>query len=263
MSYRVFTNWITCPRPNRDAALRLFCLPFAGGGASTYRLWPSQLPGVVEVCPVQLPGREERYREPAFTSLIGLSRAVAREMTPFLDRPFALFGHSMGALLAFEIARALRHSRAASPAALLLAAYPEPDASSARAPIHHLPDAAFIAEMRRLQGTSEAVLDNQELMAFVLPILRADFRACDTYRYTPEPPIDCPIVAYGGRDDQEVSLRDLDQWRVHTTASFERRLFDGNHFFIQSQRELLLADIGSRLALLVGGRPAPAEPQAR
>jgi len=248
MSYRIFTSWITCPRPSPDARFRLFCLPFAGGGASTYRLWPSHLPPAVEVCPVQLPGREERYREPAFTSVIGLSRAVARELAPYLDRPFALFGHSMGALLAFEIARALRHSGAAAPAALLLAAYPEPAASSARVPIHHLPDADFIAEMRRLQGTPEAVLHNDELMAFMLPILRADFRACDTYRYTPGPPLDCPIVAYGGRDDREVGPADLDAWRVHTTASFDRRLLDGNHFFVQSQRDALLADVGGRLA---------------
>src|ERR1700720_4333094 len=126
MSYRVFTTWITCPRPHPQAALRLFCLPFAGGGASVYRSWGSQLPSSIEVCPVQLPGREERYGEPVFTSLIGLARAVAREMTPFLDRPFAVFGHSMGALLAFEVARSLRHSKTPSPGALWLPPAPGP-----------------------------------------------------------------------------------------------------------------------------------------
>lgn len=247
MSERRATSWITCPRPNPGAALRLFCLSSAGAGASMYRLWPSHLPPSVEICPVQLPGREDRYREPAFTSLIGLSRAVAREMTPWLDRPFALFGHSMGALLAFEVARALRHSRAPAPQALILAAYPAP-ASPPRAPIHHLPEAEFIEEMRKLEGTSEAVLRNQELMEFVLPTLRADFQACDTYRYAPEPPLECPIVVYGGADDREVTVAELEAWRPATAGPFERVVLPGNHFFIHSQRDRLLADIGTRVA---------------
>ena len=263
MSYRVFTNWITCPRPNPQAALRLFCLPFAGGGASVYRTWGSQLPGSVEVCPVQLPGREERYGEPAFTSVIGLARAVSREMTPFLDRPYALFGHSMGALLAFEVARSLRHSKTPAPVALWLAAYQAPHAPLARAPIHQLPDNRFIEEIRRFQGTSEAVLENQELMAFVLPILRADFQACDTYRYAPEAPLGCPIVMYGGRDDNEVGPHQLEEWRAHTSVSFDRRELPGHHFFVQSHRDMLLADIERRVSSLLDARRAPVEPQAR
>ena len=134
MSYRTFSKWITCPHPNPGARLRLFCLPFAGGGASAYRLWAADLPAWVEVCPIQLPGREDRYGEPAFTSLIGLSRAMSREVTPFLDRPFAFFGHSMGALVGFELARALRHSKAPAPLAMFLAAYPAPHLPPAREP---------------------------------------------------------------------------------------------------------------------------------
>ena len=254
MNHRVFTNWITCPQPNPHAGLRLFCLPFAGGGASAYRGWESHLPSSVEVCPVQLPGREERYLEPAFTSLVGLSRAVSREMAPYLGEPFALFGHSMGALLAFEIARSLRDANAAAPEALFVAAYPAPQTAASRTPIHELPDAEFIDQMRRLQGTPEAVLQNQELMAFVLPILRADFQACDTYRYTHGPPLGCPIITYGGRDDGEVGAQDLDEWRVQTSASFLRRLLPGNHFFVQSQRDLLLTDIGQHLSARLATR---------
>jgi medium-chain acyl-[acyl-carrier-protein] hydrolase len=244
---RRFTNWITCPRPNPGADLRMFCLSCAGAGASMYRAWASHLPASLEVCPVQLPGREERHREPPITSLLGLSRATAREMTPFLDRPFVLFGHSMGALLAFELARTLRHALGPVPVALILAAYSAPQ-SPPRAPIHHLPDAEFIDEMRKLQGTSEAVLQNQELMAFVLPTLRADFQACDTYRYAAEAPLDCPIVIYGGLEDREVGVEGLDAWRSATSGPFERVMLPGNHFFIQSQRDALLADIGRRVA---------------
>ena len=251
---RVFTNWITCPRPNPRASLRLFCLPCAGAGASMYRTWTARHPSFMEICPVQLPGREERYRDRAFTSLAGLSRAVARELTPFLDKPFALFGHSMGALLSFEIARSLRHSQAPAPKALFLSAYPPPHAPT-RTPVHHLPDAEFIEEMRRLEGTAEAVLQSHELMAFVLPILRADFEICDTYRYAAEPPLDCPIMIYGGIDDREVGAGELDEWRAHTSVSFERRLLPGNHFFIHSQRDALVEDIARRIISGLAPRP--------
>ena len=250
MSERLFTKWITCPRPVPAATLRLFCLPFAGGGASAYRLWPTALPSSIELCAVQLPGREDRYREPAFTSLVGLSRALSREMIPFLDKPFAFFGHSMGALVAFEVARALRHSSAPAPLAMFLAAYPAPHLPLARAPIHHLADANFIEEMRRMQGTPDAVLDNAELMAFLLPILRADFQACDTYRCPVEPPLECPFFIYGGSDDREVDSQALERWREQTAAAFTRRVFPGTHFFVQSHRDLLLDDIARQLAAL-------------
>ena len=252
MRHRTFSSWITCPHPNPRARLRLFCLPCAGGGASMYRTWESHLPGAVELCPVQLPGREERFREPALTSLIAISRAVSREMAPFLDDPFAIFGHSMGALLSFEIARSLRQSRAPAPSALFLSAYGSPQAPRSE-PLYELPDAQFIDEMRRLQGTPEAVLQHDELLAFVLPILRADFQACDTYRFTAEPPLDCPLFVYGGSDDHAIGVHDLDGWRAQTSATFERRVLPGHHFFIQSQKTALLADIGQRLSELLAG----------
>lgn len=230
--------------------MRLFCLPFAGGGASTYRLWPAALPSSVEVCPIQLPGREDRYREPALTSMVGLSRALSRELLPFLDKPFAFFGHSMGTLVAFETARALRHSAAPAPLAMFLAAYPAPHLPLARAPIHQLPDEEFLREMRRMQGTPEAVLDNAELMAFVLPTLRADFEACDTYACPSEPPLDCPFFLYGGTDDREVHPQGLERWREQTSSAFSQRMFPGAHFFVQSHRDRLLDDIAGRLASL-------------
>lgn len=250
MSARMFSKWITCTRPRTGARLRLFCLPCAGSGASVYRVWSAGLPSWVEVCPIQLPGREDRYNEPAFTSLTGLSRAVAREILPFLDTPFVIFGHSMGALLAFELTRALRRSGAPAPLALYLAAYPAPQVPLLRAPIHHLPDGEFIAEIRRMQGTPEAVLQHADLMAFMLPTLRADFEACDTYTCTDEPPLDLPLVLYGGADDRDVPATALDEWRHVSTGTFTRRLLPGTHFFVQSHRDLLLADLAGRLAAL-------------
>ena len=250
MSYRMFSKWITCPHPNPDATCRLFCLPFAGGGASTYRLWAPGLPSWIEVCPCQLPGREDRYREAAFTNLIALSRALSRELTPYLDKPYAIFGHSLGALLAFELARSLRHAQAPPPLAMLLSAYPAPHVPPER-PIHELPDVEFIEEMRRMQGTPDKVLANREMMEFMLPILRADFQACDTYVNTPEPPLSCPFFMFGGAEDVDIGEPDLERWREHTAGTFTVEMLPGTHFFVQSQRDRLLAAIGGHLARLI------------
>jgi medium-chain acyl-[acyl-carrier-protein] hydrolase len=227
----------------------LFCVPFAGGGASIYRLWAAQLPSI-EVCPIQLPGREDRYREPAFTSVPAAAAALARELTPYLDKPFAIFGHSMGALVGFEVARALRDANLRAPLALFVAAYPAPQAPLARAPIHQLSDRDFIEEMRRMQGTPAAVLENAELMEFMLPILRADFEACDTYHCAPAAPLDCPFFVYGGADDREVDEAGLNQWRDQTSRPLALRMLPGNHFFVQSHRDALLTDIADQLATL-------------
>lgn len=209
------------------------------------------LPDDVEVRPVQPPGREDRYREPALPSIVALAAAVADEMKPYVDEPFALFGHSMGALVAFEVARALRRTGAPEPAMLFLSAYRAPHASVTRTPIHDLPDAEFLDQMRRLQGTPEAVLQNRELVEFLLPALRSDFRACDTYEYVEEPPLAAPFVMYGGDNDAEVGAGHLAEWRAYTTGPFAQRIFPGNHFFIHSHRDLLLEDLRSRVERLV------------
>jgi medium-chain acyl-[acyl-carrier-protein] hydrolase len=247
----VLSKWVTCPHPTPDAALRLFCLPFAGGGASIYRLWASLLPPSIEVCPIQLPGRENRYHEAAFTDLVALSHAVSRELTPYFDKPFAIFGHSLGALIAFEVARALRRAQAPAPLAMCLAAHRAPQLPPSRAPIYQLADAAFIDEIRRMQGTPAAVLENRELMAFLLSTLRSDFQACDTYVCAPEPPLASPLLVFGGTEDQEVGEEALGRWREQTVAAFSLLMLPGTHFFVQSQRERLLAAIGGHLARLV------------
>jgi medium-chain acyl-[acyl-carrier-protein] hydrolase len=172
-----------------------------------------------------------------------LSRAISREITPFLDKPSIFYGHSMGALVGFETARSLRHSGAPLPLMMLLAAYPPPHAALARTPMPPLSDKEFIEKLRRWQGLSESVLQNAELMEFLLPVLRADFEACDTYEYSPEVPLDCPLIMYGGSEDQAVALEDLQAWSTHTSKSFSVSMLPGNHFFIQSHRTLLLERI--------------------
>jgi medium-chain acyl-[acyl-carrier-protein] hydrolase len=194
----------------------------------------------VEVCPVQLPGRETRFREPAFTELAPLVEALAGSLRPYLDRPFAFFGHSMGALLAFELARRLQRDHGPQPVRLVVSGCGAPQTRTSHTAIHALPAAEFREELRRLNGTPAAVLDNDELMDLVLPTLRADFSLCETYAHAAGPPLACPITALGGLGDDTVSRQELDAWREQTTGPFRLRMLPGDHFFLNSARPLLL-----------------------
>jgi medium-chain acyl-[acyl-carrier-protein] hydrolase len=242
------TRWLVRPRPDPEARLRLVCFPFAGGGASLYRRWPDGLPPSVEVCAVQPPGREERFREPAYRSLPPLVAAFLDAAGPVLERPFVLFGHSLGALVAFEVARALRREGRPGPLHLFVAGRIAPQLTSRRRPAHDLPDAEFRAELRQLQGTPTAVLDHDELMQLLAPLIRADFAVVETYAYRDGPPLDCPITALGGTEDPWVNREELEAWRSQTTAAFDCRQLPGNHFFIQSAEALVLEQVGRVLA---------------
>lgn len=252
MGDRASSKWITCHQPKKGARLRLFCLPFAGGGASIYRTWASGLPSWVEVCPVQFPGRENRYREAPFTNLVSLAEALTVELGPFLDTPYTVFGHSMGALVGFEVARSLRRVGAPMPRAMFLSAYPEPRKALARKMIHELPKGEFVEELRRLKGTPEAALANDELLEFMLPLLRADFQACDTYVYEPQAPLAIPFFIFGATEDREVPLLSLRGWCEQTSAPCSLKKFPGDHFFIQSQQDRLLAEISVHLTAVAG-----------
>lgn len=182
-----------------------------------------------------------------YTQLKPLVEAIAQSLLPNLNQPFALFGHSMGALISFELARFLRQAYGLTPRHLFVSGRAAPYIPDRDPPIYTLPDAAFIQELRRLNGTPEAVLQNQELMQLLTPILRADFAAIDTYRYQPEPALGCPITALGGLQDLEVSRDDLEAWQTQTIAPFQIQLFLGNHFFLHSAQSLLLKEIAQQL----------------
>lgn len=244
--------WVRPPQPNPQASLRLFCFPYAGGGASVYRLWPEALPAQVEVCPVQLPGREGRIQETAFARLVPLVQTLAQLLRPYLDIPFAFFGHSLGALICFELARQLRRQTGLSPVHLFVAACPAPQLPASDRPIHQLPEAAFVAELRRLNGTPELVLQDPDLLDLFLPLLRADFELYETYTYLAEAPFECPLSAFGGLRDQRVDRSALAAWREHTTGDFGLRMFPGDHFFLESSRWLLLQAVAQDLAQLSG-----------
>jgi medium-chain acyl-[acyl-carrier-protein] hydrolase len=241
-------TWLACPAPDPRARLRLFFLPYAGGGVAPYRRWLAALPADVEAWLVQLPGREKRFRERPFDRMAALLAELAPVLEPLLDRPFAFFGHSMGALIAYELARELRRRGRPEPEHLLASARGAPDRQPATGPRHDLPDAAFLEQLRRLGGTPAEVLENRELLEMFLPLLRADFALAETYSWTAEPPLGCAITALGGAEDPAWPAEGLELWRRHTTGPFRLHLFEGNHFFLHSAEGLLLERLREALA---------------
>jgi medium-chain acyl-[acyl-carrier-protein] hydrolase len=239
--------WLPFRSPRPAATKRLFCLPFVGGGASVYRGWTDLLPLTVDVCAIQLPGRETRFREQPFDRLQPLVASLADALSPVFDLPFALYGHSMGALTAFELARELRRRGSQRPFLLIVTGRVAPHVAPRQSPLHTLPDPEFRAELRRLDGTPAAVLDSEELMRLYMPVLRADFAAHETYEYLEEPPLDCPIMAITGVDDSLAAPNEMGGWRRHTAAAFEAHVVPGGHFFLQSHAHLLHRLIARRL----------------
>ncbi len=236
-------NWIIFPQPNPQATIRLFCFTYAGASASIFRTWAIHLSPEIEVCAVQLPGRENRIKEPLFTQLAPLLQNFIPALLPHLDRPFAFFGHSLGGIICFETARYLCQIKQKSPLHLFISARQAPGEPDLHPPIHQLPDTEFLQELRRFNGTPESVLQNIEFMKFFLPILRADLAIAETYVPIPQPPLDCPISVFGGLEDKVTSPNSFDAWRQQTQKHFKLHMFPGNHFFIRSQQQKILQAI--------------------
>ena len=240
MTFTETTNpWITNLRLNSSASLRLFCLPYAGGNSYIFRSWLDHLPKTIEICPIELPGRGFQLKSAPYRQIEPLVKAIATAIRPYLDKPFAFFGHSMGGLVSFELARFIRREYNLEPVHLFISGRRAPQIKDSKSPIHHLPKAEFIQELRQLNGTPEAVLKNDELMGLLIPILRADFAVLENYNYTPEAPLNCPISVFGGLQDREVELEQLEAWREQTVGSFTLKMLSGDHFFIHSSQSLL------------------------
>jgi medium-chain acyl-[acyl-carrier-protein] hydrolase len=239
-------------RPAPLARVRLFCFPYAGGGTSTFRTWPAALGPEIELAAILLPGRERRLSEPPVSHLPTLVEMLAQSIQGYMDLPFAFYGHSMGALVSFELARHLRREGARSPAHLFLSGHRSPSRRDNPYPVtYDLPDAEFIESLRRLEGTPEEVLQNRELLRLLMPALRADFEIVNTYVYTPEPPLDCPISIFGAWQDKEAGRDDLEGWREQTTREFRLRMMPGGHFFLHTAYPAILQAATSDLAPLL------------
>lgn len=227
--------------------LRLFCLPYAGGGLGVFHAWPARLPPRVELRAAELPGRDARLGTPPYRELRQAVRDLAQAAIPLLDRPFALFGHSMGALFAFELARLLRRGGVAPPCVLLLSGRPAPHLPERHAPLHALPDGQLLAALKRLNGRRLDALGSPELLRLCLPALRADFALCETYRHRPEAPLGCPTLVLGGLADPLVSLAELCAWKEQIDGPFALQLFPGDHFFLHGAESRVLAVLNQTL----------------
>ena len=246
--------WIKRLRQDPQTRFRLFCFPYAGGGASIFRTWPQRLPRDIEVCAIQLPGREERLAEPLFDRLASLIDVLVNVLHPYMDLPFAFFGHSLGSVVAFELTRRLRRQKASCPLQLFVSGSRAPQILDPDPPLHQLPDAEFIEELRRFNGTPLAVLDNPELMELLLPLLRSDMRLLETYGYDHEAPLDCPISAFGGLADKEVSRDELAAWRDQTRSRFRMQIFPGDHFFLNGKESIRLLEAISMDIMRINGQ---------
>jgi len=247
--------WLGRQRRTQAPRLRLFCFPYAGGNSQIFRTYPPSLPGDVEVCAVKLPGREKRFGEPPLESVEAIVDGLASVLGGELDLPFAIFGHSLGALAGFELARRLAATSGRSPEHLWVSGHRAPHLPDPNPLIHDCPDDEIVAELRRLNGTPQEVFDSPELLALLLPLLRADFTAAETYVYRQAAPLECPITALGGARDELVSPEELEPWREYSSAQFRLEMFPGDHFFIHQDHERVVGLLAVGLGDILKGLP--------
>lgn len=222
--------WLRRFHPAADAPGTLVCFPHAGGSASFYFPVSRALAGTFDVIAIQYPGRQDRRSEPPLDTIDGLADRIAPLLRSLTVRPLTLFGHSMGATVAFEVARRLE-SVGTGPAALFASGRHAPSRHRNEA-VHLRTDDGVLAEVRSLNGTESTLLDDDDLVRMILPAIRADYRAIETYRYSPGPPLRCPITVFVGDADPKVTVDEVLAWREHTTAAFTHRVFPGGHFYL-------------------------------
>lgn len=240
-------------RPNPQARLRLFCFPSAGSGASLLHSWFKDMPLDYEVSALQPPGREDRHLEPAFRRMAPLVTMAADDLEPLLDLPYALFGHSLGALTAFEVARELRRRGLPAPVRLFVSSRIAPQLASQLSSIHHRPESEFIEQLGLRYGPiPPLILADPELMALFLPALRSDIEVLETYTYRPEDPLDMAVSVLSGANDPMVDEAGLHAWAGQTSSTTTVRIFAGDHFFPKTAREGLLNAISTDLAESAG-----------
>lgn len=236
-----------------EARSRLFCFPHAGGSAATFRHWTSFFQPTIEVCVVHRTGCGDHLRGVRLNRIGPAVEAVCSALAQWSDKPFAFFGHSIGALIAFEVARRLAVLGGAAPSHLFVSACRAPSMPNPRPARHKLTECDLIEYLRQLGGTPDEVFKNEELLGCVLPSVRADLELGETYSYLRAPALQCPITALGGVDDLEVSHEGLDAWRDESAEAFFLKMFPGDHFFIYGAEATIAKTILN--APGVGARP--------
>jgi len=244
----LFVRWE--PRPN--AQLRLVCFPHAGVGASVYRVWQKLLPAAVELIAIQLPGRETRLRETPLRRIADAVDAVVPALRTLENKPYAFFGHSMGAVIAWDVARALHAASRPAPARLILSGRRAPGVIDRDPPLRHLSDEQFVSELnRRYGGIPAQVAADRDIMALLLPGLRADIAALETHQPESAVPLNVPLTILGGTDDERAPLAELEAWRAHSTGPFRIRTYPGGHFYLNDHRQSVVGEVLSDLATVI------------
>jgi len=228
------SDWFEHLSRSRTPLSRLFCFPYAGGSADVYRNWAGWFPQQLDLCLVHLPGRGRNMNKRAFCRLIPLVAEIVGHISLLTDIPYALYGHSMGALLSFEVARVLSSRQGSGPKHLFVSGCRAPQYPRDDPKTFNLPRDAFLAELKKLNGTPEEVFAHAELIDLLIDLLRADFELVQTYEYHPGAPLSCPITVYGGMGDEHVSAEACHLWKKQTSANCTVRMFRGNHFFIRN-----------------------------
>lgn len=237
-------RWISRRYRSESATSRLYCVPYAGGSSVIFSSWSALLGPAVEICPLVLPGREERFSEPAATVMAELVAELADALTEEPDLPFAIFGHSMGGLVAFELARQLEQLAAPMPTQLFLSAC-APVRAPERTRRHGLSDPDLIEELRLMNGTPAEFFDEPDLMELLLPTIRADFQLAEAYTAPAGSRIGVPITAFAGEDDASVKPAEVAGWQAHTTKDFTLHRLSGDHFFIHDVAPVLAVVAGA------------------
>jgi surfactin synthase thioesterase subunit len=245
-------KWLSSRDRIEGAQLRLICLPHAGSGATSYQSWRREMPSFVELCAVKLPGRETRLSEPSFTDSQELVEKMTEVLADECDIPYAIFGHSMGAVLAYEFAQSLQRRGLPPPVCLFVSGRVAAHLKLPARPVHALPLQSFLSELEvRYGGLPRELLQDQEMLDFYLPILRSDLQLIETYQYKSKPPLKCSVVVSGGIEDKSIWLEGLEAWRQHTVGGFTLHRYDGGHFYLSGESKApLLAMVREQLIAL-------------
>lgn len=244
-------SWFGNYKKNNQSLMRMFCFPYAGGSASIFAKWSANLPPAVDIIPVQLPGRANRFNESPYDDLYLLIKDVIDGISPYLDKPFVLFGHSMGALIIFELAYSLLTTKNIKPELLIVSGSRAPSIFNSGKNIHLYDDKQFIAWLQDNGGTPDGIFDSEDSCKVFLPVLRADFKICEIYQWIVKKKVASPILAFGGLQDVLVKREDILEWEKVTESDFKYKMIPGDHFYINNNSHLLLFNIYQALLELI------------
>lgn len=236
---------LVTPNPKPNAKVKLICFPYAGGGISTYNTWAKHLPENVELTIVQLPGRGERMFETPYSNMSDVMNELLNVMPNHLNTPYIVFGHSLGSRIAFELLVKLQEMKLPLPLHFIASGSRGPHSHLNKKNMYNLPEQAFITELKNLNGTPKAVLENKELMDLFLPVLRADFELSDTYCYNGNAQFNCLITVLGGINDIDISREQLQSWQDFFVPNLHLYMIPGNHFFIDTHQGECLDKVNS------------------